>query len=80
LVGANDGFYRVEVTVGISIPLRKNEISTVDAELNFARIFGQLFLVFLRPGFRLPDGVFEHFDHHAIQYTTGLVAGNRAAR
>jgi len=58
----------------------RHDVDAGAPRLNFARIFGQLFLVFLRPGFRLPEGVSEHFDHHAIQYTTGPVTGNRAAR
>ncbi len=55
----------------------RHDVDTGAARLYFARVFSKLFLVFLRPSFRLPDCVPEYFDHHAIQYTTGPDAGNR---
>jgi hypothetical protein len=60
--------------------LIRHDVDSGAARLYFARIFRKLFLVFLGPSFRLLDGVSEHFDHHAIQYTTGPVTGNRSTR
>jgi hypothetical protein len=56
----------------------RHDVDTGTARLDFARIFSKLFLVFLRPGFRLPDSISEHFDHHENQYTTGPVTGNHS--
>ncbi len=58
----------------------RHDVDAGAARRYFARIFGRLFLVFLRAKIPPAGRVSEQFDHYPIQYTTGPVTRNRATR